>query len=252
MAASGVITPQDLAAVTELIVQRFREEQKKRGPPHRILVGLAGRPGSGKTTALHIIADAVESRLASGSPSTSSRRCVCMPMDGYHLYRRELAAMKDPKEAFRRRGAEWTFNPENLARDLQQLKSIDHTKSPPTYTATYVPSFNHGTGDPVEKDILIPAEAQVVLVEGNYLLYSGTPEWAKVVSQFDVKLFLYCSRDLCTERLCRRHMKAWKTTREAAMTRAKGSDTTNGDLVDTTRTLADKVISSVEVTSSQL
>lgn len=286
----GVIDQTDMEMALQVIMKRFEKEcrlydaqliaaraaeasaSSQRVPyplPPRILVGMAGRPGSGKTTALEVIAKELERRLTvlyvkrqrhehQQRVSTQAHlppfppRCVCMPMDGYHLYRRELNAMKDPKRAFERRGAEWTFNPEKLARDLQALRKVDPSTagtSSPRYCDVKVPSFNHGVGDPVEDDIIVPSAASIIMVEGNYLLFTDKPAWAAVVRQWDVKLFLYCPRDICTERLCRRHMKAWNISRDKAMVRAQGSDTKNGDLVDTTQKNADFVVHSVELKS---
>lgn len=249
----------------------------------RVLVAVAGRPGSGKSTAANVLADAVREALKrhpdplapyreadihdaergehEGNPrdayfSIGEGRDIkrgvevaVMPMDGYHLTRQELQELPDPAEAVRRRGAEWTFNPVQLKRDLKKLK---HFNDRGIFDDVLVPSFDHGTGDPVPRDIRIPGTAGVVIVEGNYLLYRGTPAWAKVCDRFDVKIFLACDRQACIERLARRHMKAWKITKEKAMERAQGSDTVNGDLVDKTQGNADVVLHSVELPPSKL
>lgn len=234
--------------------------------PPRIFVGLAGRPGSGKSTALSVIAKEVETSLKlrycedSSSAATSrkmrhlpfSPQCACVPMDGYHLYRKELQAMPCPRRALERRGAEWTFSPQKLFRDLIALREVDPAtkgKTQPMYRTVKVPSFDHGAGDPKEEDIIIPPTAAVILVEGNYLLFTGKPEWKRVFEQWDVKIFLHCPRDVCTERICRRHMKSWNVSREQGMMRAKGSDTKNGDLVDTTQRNADVIIYSANISS---
>ncbi|KPA77291.1 hypothetical protein ABB37_07182 [Leptomonas pyrrhocoris] len=249
----------------------------------RVLVAVAGRPGSGKSTAATVLADAVRKALCRHPDPLASYRAadihdaeraevegnprdvyynigerrdiargveVCvMPMDGYHLYRKELSEMPDPQEAVRRRGAEWTFNPVKLQRDLKAMKRFNERG---LFEDVLVPSFDHGAGDPVERDIRIPGTAGVVIVEGNYLLYRGTPAWAKVANRFDVKIFLACDKEVCTKRLARRHMKAWKISMEKAMERAAGSDTVNGDLVDTTQKNADVVLHSIEVPQSKL
>lgn len=281
MSKLGVISPSDLEKVLSAIILAFQKAYEKYQvglavakasggpfpPPPRILVGLGGRPGSGKTTVLGVIEQELEASLkrlyhasSNGSvkPNGKSQalpfppECVCMPMDGYHLYRKELQAMPFPQRAFERRGAEWTFSPQKLYRDLTAMREVDPTtkwSTQPVYRTVKVPSFDHGVGDPQEDDIVISPTASVVLVEGNYLLFTGKPEWKKVVEQWDLKIFLQCPRAVCTERICLRHMKAWNIPREKAMARAKGSDTKNGDLVDTTSKNADVIVHSVSIPS---
>ena len=250
----------------------------------RVLVAIAGRPGSGKSTVATVLADAVRASLKQHPDPLAPYRSVdildaerretedhprdtyyniaeqrqgvargvevcVMPMDGYHLYRKELAELPNPLEAVRRRGAEWTFNPVKLCHDL---KAIKHFNDRGIFDDVLVPSFDHGVGDPVQRDIRIPGTAGVIIVEGNYLLYRGTRAWANVNDCFDVKIYLACDRNVCIQRLARRHMKAWNIPMEQAMERAQGSDTVNGDLTDTTLPNADVVLHSVEVDSSKL
>ncbi|EPY24982.1 hypothetical protein STCU_06907 [Strigomonas culicis] len=190
-----------------------------------------------------------------------------MPMDGYHYYKKELQRMSNPRRAFQRRGAEWTFNAAKLQRDLRQLVTSHTPRAQaapakaridaavaakaeaaavsPVYMDVLVPSFDHGRGDPVEQQICIPASAGVVLVEGNYVLYNKKrkeEDWAAVFRCFHVRLFLDCDPDVCLRQLVRRHMRAWKVPQEVAEKRAKGSDAKNGDLVDTTKGNADVVL----------
>jgi hypothetical protein len=68
----------------------------------RFVVGLAGCPGSGKTTtAAAVVARCNALAAAQG---LGSDWAALLPMDGFHLYRRQLDAMPDPAEAHRRRG----------------------------------------------------------------------------------------------------------------------------------------------------
>ncbi|KPI84991.1 hypothetical protein ABL78_5957 [Leptomonas seymouri] len=286
------VSEAELHNAVEKIVEAYEHQAqsvKNRNPAvsearvPRVLVAVAGRPGSGKSTLASVLADAVRKALRhhpdpwapyrsadiydaerselEGSPrdtylSIGERPDVArgvevcvMPMDGYHLYRKELAEMPDPAEAVRRRGAEWTFNPAKLARDLKAMKRFNERG---LFDDVLVPSFDHGVGDPVQRDIRIPGTAGVIIVEGNYLLYRGTPEWAKVNDRIDVKIFLACDREMCIQRLAKRHMKAWNISLKKAMERAGGSDTINGDLVDTTQENADLTLHSIEMPPSKL
>ncbi|KAG5483343.1 hypothetical protein LSCM1_04890 [Leishmania martiniquensis] len=280
-----LVSDEELAHAVQRIVTLYEHQQQDLRHPNpmvrearvpRVLVALAGRPGSGKSTIAALLADAVREALSDQpDPMASFRKVdindaeregdvidcyagvssdkgveVCvMPMDGYHLYRKELLAMPNAQEAVNRRGAEWTFNPSKLHDDLVAIRTPNERG---LYNDVFVPSFDHGTGDPQERDIRIRSSAGVIIVEGNYVLYRGTPEWAAVNDMFDVKLFLACDRDVCTERLCQRHMKAWGINRREAMAHACGSDTVNGDLVDKTASNADIVMHSINVSESKL
>lgn len=171
-----------------------------------------------------MIAEAIHQR------SQNSINVMVMSMDGYHLYREELSRLPNSEYAFSRRGAHWTFNPEKLYNDLIRIKNGEEVR---------VPSFDHSLKDPKENDILIPADAQVILVEGNYLFYTEDVVWKKVSEMFKYKIFIECDPAECTERLTIRHMMAWDISRDEAMLRAKGSDFKNGNLIDTTKVGAD-------------
>ncbi len=164
-------------------------------------------------------------------------------MDGYHLYRDELNRLPNAEYAFSRRGAYWTFTPAKLYDDLVRIKAGG--------VEVRVPSFDHALKDPKENDIVIPVEAEIILVEGNYLLYSEDPSWKKVSEMLHLKIFLECDPMECTERLIRRHMKAWDISREEATARAKGSDFKNGNLIDTTKGNADVICHSNAVLLNQ-
>ncbi|XP_037040716.1 putative uridine kinase C227.14 [Bradysia coprophila] len=208
------------------IADRIIKQYKDMNSSERLIVGIAGRPGSGKTNLANMIADVMCNR------TNNEIRVIVMPMDGYHLYRSELSQLPNSEYAFSRRGAHWTFNPAKLYRDLERIASGDEIR---------VPSFDHSLKDPKEDDIVIPADARVILVEGNYLLYTDDAAWKRVSEMFQLKIFLECDPMECTERLTRRHMNSMNISREEAMLRAKGSDSKNGDLIDTTKGNADFV-----------
>jgi len=77
---------------------------------HQYWIGLAGAPGSGKSTVAQKVKAALDDKL------------VVIPMDGYHYYRAELDAMANPQEAHQRRGAPFTFNADKLVGDLLQAR----------------------------------------------------------------------------------------------------------------------------------
>jgi pantothenate kinase len=173
----------------------------------QIFVAITGPPGAGKST----FALAVNQRLPES---------IIVPMDGYHFYRSELAMMEDPEEAFRRRGAHWTFNAKKFVTDLENLRLTHEGK---------FPSFDHHTGDPVEEDINVTEAHRIVLIEGNYLLIDENP-WNHLISLFDISYFI--EGDLCMieERVVRRHIGVG-LSEEAARDRVENNDAINARFI---------------------
>lgn len=66
---------------------------------HRLFVGLAGPPGAGKSTIAHEVAKRINKLWPEKASSFDSEIqppdvAIVIPMDGFHLYRSELDAMK--------------------------------------------------------------------------------------------------------------------------------------------------------------
>jgi pantothenate kinase len=79
------------------------------------LVGLAGPPGAGKSTVANEVVRRVNKLWPQKAASFDAEVnppdvAIVLPMDGFHLYRSQLDAMEDPKEAHARRGGEICYN----------------------------------------------------------------------------------------------------------------------------------------------
>lgn len=107
------------------------------------LVCEAGRSrlpvGSGKSTASHAVRDEIN-RLWKELHRSGEEVCAILPMDGFHFYKRELDAMPDPKEAYARRGAHWTFNSVAFVDCVRRVQSqvgvpLSRASCPHTYRA---------------------------------------------------------------------------------------------------------------------
>ena len=147
-----------------------------RGRPDAYLVGVAGIPGSGKTTLCQVL-------------QTLRPELAVVPMDGYHIPRGQLDA-----EGLRRRGALRTFDAAAFRTDIEKLR---RDRWGP------FPAFDHAEKDPRSGAIQVKAGTPCVLVEGIYVLMR---DWA-VEPCFDLRVFVDCPVELAVERLARRHVE---------------------------------------------
>ena len=182
-------------------------------PPQRIIIALAGLPGSGKSTVATQLANAVNAQAGPGT-------AVALGMDGFHLTKAQLAQFPDPVAALTRRGSPWTFDPLALGERLQALRG----GAPVSW-----PGFEHGVGDPVPDAVSVEPSTRLVLIEGLYLLHKGHG-W-DLADQFDERWFLDVPMDVAMNRLIDRHMLTNGHSREVAEARVAVNDRLNAEIV---------------------
>ena len=113
----------------------------------RRIVGLAGAPGSGKSTRAAAVASAF------------GARAVVVPMDGFHLAQAELERLGRAA----RKGAPDTFDAAGFVALLRRIRaSGDET--------VYAPAFRREIEEPVAGAIAVAPGVPLVVTEGNYLL----------------------------------------------------------------------------------
>lgn len=184
----------------------------------RMLLGITGSPGSGKST----FAAGLHSLFDAGT-------AVVVPMDGFHLGN----AIIDGTPLRQRKGAIDTFDVGGYLSLLQRLARRDEP-------VVYAPEFRRQIDEPVAASIAVPASVPLVITEGNYLL-ADHPVWRQVRAQLDEVWFMDTPPDLRLERLVDRHVH-FGMDRPAAEAWAGGSDEANARLIESTRPAADRVI----------
>lgn len=194
----------------------------------RLVIGLAGLPGSGKTTLTQAWERQVNLREGAGVAKALS-------MDGFHFTKTQLSQMPDPEKAFARRGAHWTFDGAGFVHKVRALKTAGANQP------VYWPAFEHEVGDPVQDAIEVPPACRVALVEGLYLLYREGP-WAALEGVLDQIWYLDTPMQTSIDRLVARHRQAWNFSEEQARHRVESSDYKNALLVETTRQRADWLV----------
>eukprot|EP00758_Cryptobia_borreli_P002394 Tbor_TRINITY_DN2999_c0_g1::TRINITY_DN2999_c0_g1_i1::g.1064::m.1064 len=187
-----------------------------------------------------------------------------IPLDGYHLYMRELQKMPNSDEAVLRRGSPFTFNPQKYLKDIQRIKTRRVSGGLAAASSVLLfPRFEHSEKDPVENSVEVDLSViRVIIVEGLYTLFNGSiplespvpqerPEdkatWSAAIKLYDVRIYINCPLEDTTERLTKRHMAAWGIGREEAYLRASGNDYENGIIVVNTEVNADFSVRSVPI-----
>ncbi len=191
----------------------------------RALLGIAGSPGSGKTT----LARALVDRINRARPGFAA----CVPMDGFHLANSTLArlGLRD------RKGAIETFDGWGFLSLLDRLRAE-------TGHVVYAPGFDRSVDEGVVGAIPVDPSARLVVVEGNYLLVDRDP-WSGVRSRLDAAWFCATPEHERERRLIARHVR-YGRTREAATAWARDVDGANARLVEASRGRADLVVSGVD------
>ncbi|MET8985463.1 nucleoside/nucleotide kinase family protein [Nonomuraea wenchangensis] len=186
----------------------------------RVVLGIAGCPGAGKSTLAHWLADRL---TATGLPA------VQVPMDGFHLADVELERLGRRH----RKGAPDTFDACGYLALLRRLHSE-------TGTVVYAPSFDRDLEQPLAGAIPVPPEARVVVSEGNYLLVPQDP-WPLVRAAMTEVWYADLDDRVRLDRLVRRHIRFGKAP-EAAERWAAEVDEPNAAAIRATRATADLVL----------
>lgn len=194
-------------------------------PGRRIVIGIAGSPGAGKTT----LAKQLVTRINEASDATPA---VYLPMDGFHLANATLdrLGLRD------RKGAIETFDGWGFVALLERVRTeLDHP--------VYAPSFERTVDEGIAGEVEIPVGAEIVVVEGNYLLVDREP-WNRIPALLDESWFCAAGDDERLGRLVDRHTRHGRTPAEA-LAWASSVDGANALLIEATRSRADLVVSGV-------
>ncbi|MEN8840626.1 MAG: sugar transporter [Octadecabacter sp.] len=194
----------DLTPQINILAERIHA---LRDGPSRILVAIAGPPASGKTT----LAGELSRRL-------NAQKCetVVVPQDGFHFDNQVLEARGD----LTRKGAPQTFDGAGFVHMVRRLKErVD----------VAVPIFDRSRDMAIAGARIVPASAEVIIVEGNYLLFDDAP-WFNLAPLWTLSVRL----DVPMEDLRARLIQRWLGhgfSQTAATRRATNNDLPNAQSV---------------------
>lgn len=205
-----------IAGITAIMQRAARE-------PTRMILGIAGPPGAGKSS--------LAERVVAHVPGS-----VLVPMDGFHLAQRVLdaAGLAD------RKGAPETFDRAGFAALLQRIRDQRRDQQRdgngrPSATV-YAPTFRRDIEEPIAGAIPVPSDTPLVVTEGNYLIY-----WPEVRVLLDEVWWVDVADEMRLARLAARH-EAYGKPPEQARAWALGPDEANARLIAPGRERADIVV----------
>ncbi|MBB5189674.1 pantothenate kinase [Silvimonas terrae] len=190
----------------------------------RKILGIAGPPGSGKSTVAEALAKAL------------GPRAMVVPMDGYHLANVELARLGRAS----RKGAPDTFDVWGYVSLLARIK---HARPGET---VYAPVFRREIEEPIAGAIPVSPDIPLIITEGNYLLLEDAG-WNNVRPLLDEAWYVGVDDDLRRQRLVARHM-FFGRTEQAAKDWVMNTDEPNAVRIAASQARADLVVNWPEIT----
>ena len=184
----------------------------------RILIGIIGKPGAGKSTLSKFLMAKLPKEFV-----------TVVPMDGYHLSNKVL---KDLKRADRK-GAPDTFDVAGFISLVKRIRT-EQTQN------IYYPIFDRAIEESIAAQGVVTSVTKVVIIEGNYLLHDDGG-WEVCNDLLDESWMVDVDDDKRISRLISRHI-AYGKDPEAAKAWAKGTDEVNAKLIERGRNRADFVV----------
>lgn len=147
----------------------------------RLLVGLAGPPGAGKSTCAEKLNELLN--------ATGKCRSSVFQMDGFHYD----DGILDARGLRARKGAPETFDVAGFRHMLERLQQNAEAE-------IAVPVFDRSLEISRAGARMIPRDINVLIVEGNYILLDQAP-WSTLKPLFDVTVSISVPEDVLRQRL---------------------------------------------------
>lgn len=218
-------TENELKTVFLPLLEKLTQLRKKKNS--RLIVYLAAPPGAGKTSLSLLLKDIYKEK-------SQSFTLQAISMDGFHhtnSYLNSHYTEINGEETLLKqvKGKPETFDLNKLKRTIQALQ-IEKAVEWPVYSRVL-----HDVSDETVK-----VDADIVLIEGNYLLLNQEG-WKDLVDYSDFTIFLTAPIELLKERIVERKLKGGHI-KEEAIAHYERADLPNHHLVTTQSQKADRFL----------
>jgi len=186
-------------------------------PGERRILGIAGAPGSGKSTLGEALAAAV------------GDEAIFVGLDGFHLANAELHRLG----RHARKGAADTFDAAGYIDLLRRFRAREDE-------IVYAPTFDRSLEESIACSVPVGRAIPLIITEGNYLLVDDDA-WGPVRGLLDECWFVDAGEETRVDRLIARHERFGRSPEEARE-RSLGPDQRNAELIDAHRGRADRIV----------
>ena len=191
--------------------ETIKEIIKRKKKEKRLIVGIFGSPGSGKST--------FSGNLNRELNKIDGLMSKVVPMDGFHFDNKILA----DRNMLQFKGSPETFDTNgfiSLLAKLQQQPENDYV----------IPIFDRELDLSRASARLIEKSTNILLIEGNYLMLNQAP-WNRLQMFFDLTIKIESDRRILKDRLLKRWLDLG-ISKDQASEKIKQNDLPNSDLVE--------------------
>lgn len=179
-----------------------RPQQSSPDSVSRLMVAVAGPPGSGKTACATILVAVINAE-------TNDDTAMLIGLDGWHYPNDYLTThfikWNEQQVALQRfKGAPETFDADAAYDCLSEIRRGGHAR---------FPVYSRQLHEPIPAGGAIDVSHKIVVVEGNYLLLDEGP-WQRFRQLFDVRVFISADLETLIGSLRERHLRGGKTQAE--------------------------------------